>query len=279
MGIRERERILENIGRLRRVEEEYSQRGCGDGPRRSRSATGWTVSRSQSASLLGVSHTALNNWIAAGDVPVVISERGRKEVPIPTLLELQERVDEERKSGRRKLHTLEPVMHEARRHAERMRPRAPAPGSRRRSDPHRTPELRALAYHRAIAPRLRRPMIDTAQRKLRRWTQEDRIDPRYAQLWEDVFGDADVRDSQGDHRGRRTRTRSPRTRRWPGCRVSLSAARSSSRLRKSMRRSRLPPQRRSQPRGLRGLRADALRVVPVGARKIGACRLPGRPDC
>ena len=72
-----------------------------------------------SASLLGVSHTALNNWIAAGDIPVVISERGRKEVPIPTLLELQERVEEERKSGRRKLHTLEPIMTETRRRAER----------------------------------------------------------------------------------------------------------------------------------------------------------------
>ncbi len=30
-------------------------------------------------------------------------------------------------------------------------------------------------------------MIDEAQRKLRRWQEDGRIDPRYAQLWEDVF--------------------------------------------------------------------------------------------
>jgi hypothetical protein len=30
-------------------------------------------------------------------------------------------------------------------------------------------------------------MIDAAQRKLGRWVEEGRVDPRYAQLWEDVF--------------------------------------------------------------------------------------------
>lgn len=213
MGIRERERILENIGRLRRAEKEIPSADVATVREDLESQLGGTVSRSQSASLLGVSHTALNNWIAAGDVPVVISERGRKEVPIPTLLELQERVDEERKSGRRKLHTLEPVMKEARRRAERMRPRATVSGSRRRSDPHRMPELRALAYHRAIAPRLRRPMIDAAQRKLGRWTRDGRIAPRYAQLWEDVFAMPMVEIRKAitadDERGRDLRQNSP----------------------------------------------------------------------
>lgn len=177
------------------------------------SQLGGTVSRSLSASLLGVSHTALNNWIAAGDVPVVISERGRKEVPIPALLELQERVEEGRKSGRRKLHTLEPIMIEARRRAERMRPRVGAPGSRDRADPHRTPELRSLAYHRVIAPRLRRPMVDAAQRKLRRWQEDGRIDPRHAEAWEEVFAMpmAEIRKAitADDERGRDLRQNSP----------------------------------------------------------------------
>ena len=75
-------------------------------------------------------------------------------------------------------------MTEARLRAERMRPRA---ASRRRSDSHRAPELRSLAYHRAIAPRLRRATIHEAQRKLERWAEEGKVDPRYAQLWEDVF--------------------------------------------------------------------------------------------
>lgn len=213
MGIRERERILENIGRLRRAEREIPSADVATVREDLESQLGGTVSRSLSASLLGVSHTALNNWIAAGDVPVVISERGRKEVPIPTLLELRDRVAEERKSGRRKLHTLEPIMNEARRRAERMRPRVPASSSRRRSDPHRMPELRALAYHRVIAPRLRRPMIDAAQRKLGRWTQDGRIDPRYAQLWEDVFAlpMTEIRKAitADDERGRDLRQNSP----------------------------------------------------------------------
>jgi hypothetical protein len=213
MGTRERERILENLGRLRRAEKDIPSADVAMVREDLESQLGGTVSRSLSASLLGVSHTALNNWIAAGDVPVVITARGRKEVPIPTLLELQERVDEERRSGRRKLHTLEPVMTAARRRAEGMRPRATVSGSRRRSDSHRTPELRGLAYHRAIAPRLRRPMIDAAQRKLRRWAQEGRIDPRYARLWEDVFAMpmTDIRKAitADDERGRDLRQNSP----------------------------------------------------------------------
>ncbi|HZO06306.1 MAG TPA: hypothetical protein VFB52_07960, partial [Solirubrobacterales bacterium] len=181
MGVemKQREKTLQNIARLRRAEKETPSADISAVREDLESQLGGTVSRSLSASLLGVSHTALNNWIAAGDVPVVISERGRKEVPIPTLLDLQERVDLERKSGRRKLHTLEPVMTEARQRAERMRPRVSVSGSHVRTDPHRAPELRSLAYHRAIAPRLRRPTIDAARRKLRRWKEDGRIDPRY----------------------------------------------------------------------------------------------------
>lgn len=213
MSVRERERILENIARLRRAEKESSSADIALVREDLEAQLGGTVSRSLSASLLGVSHTALNNWIAAGDVPVVISERGRKEVPIPALLELQDRVMEERRSGRRKLHMLEPVMTEARRRAERMRPQAMIAGLGRASDPHRAPELRSLAYHRALAPRLRRPMIDEAQRKLRRWREDGRLDPRYADLWEEVFAlpMAEIRKAitADDPRGRDLRQSSP----------------------------------------------------------------------
>lgn len=213
MGIRERERILENIARLRRAEKERPNADIAMVREDLESQLGGTVSRSLSANLLGVSHTALNHWIAAGDVPVVISRGGRKEIPIPTLLELQERVAEQRRSGRRKLHTLEPIMVEARHRAERMRPRAAVSGSGRRSGAHRTPELRSLAYHRAIAPRLRRPMIAEAQRKLRRWREDGRIAPHYADLWEEVFAMpmAEIRRAitADDQRGRDLRQNSP----------------------------------------------------------------------
>lgn len=211
--MRERERILDNIARLRRAEKENSSADIAMVREDLEAQLGGTVSRNLAASLLGVSHTALNNWIAAGDVPVVISERGRKEVPIPVLLELRDRVAKERKSGRRKLHMLEPVMAETRRRAERMRPRATVASSRHQSDPHRTPELRSLAYHRALAPRLRRPTIDEAQRKLRRWKDDGRVDLRYAQLWEEVFAlpMAEIRKviAADDQRGRDLRQNSP----------------------------------------------------------------------
>ncbi len=187
MGVVEREKLLENIARLRRAEDERPSADVAMVREDLESQLGGTVSRSLAASSLGVSHTALNNWIASGDIPVVISKRGRKEIPISTLLELRDKVAVERKSGRRKLHVLEPIMAEARGRAERMRPAAELAGSSRRSDPHRRAELRGLAYHRAIAPRLRRPEIDSAQRKLRRWRDEGKVDPRYAGMWEEVF--------------------------------------------------------------------------------------------
>lgn len=213
MGLRERERILENIARLRRAEKKAASADIAAVREDLESQLGGTVSRSLSASLLGVSHTALNNWIAAGDVPVVISERGRKEVPIPTLLELRDQVAEERRSGSRRLHMLEPIMVEARDRAERMRPRAAVSSSLRRSDPHRSAELRSLAYHRAIAPRLRRPTIDEAQRKLRRWKEDGRVDPRHAGAWEEVFAMpmSEIRKAitADDERGRDLRQNSP----------------------------------------------------------------------
>lgn len=187
MGPKERKKALENIAKLRRAEKKSPSTDIAAVREDLEAQLGGTVPRSLSANLLGVSHTALNNWIASGDVPAVITEQGRKEVPIPALLELCEQVAEERRSGRRKLHTLEPVMTERRHRAERMRPKELLGDSRRPSDPHRRAELRSLAYHRALAPRLRRPAIGEAQRKLKRWSDEGRVDPRYARLWEEVF--------------------------------------------------------------------------------------------
>lgn len=212
MGAENRQRTLANIVRLHRVEGEHPSADVASVREDLEAQLGGTVPRSLSANMLGVSHTALNNWIASGDVPVVITERGRKEVPIPALLELCDEVAEERRSGRRKLHTLEPVMVERRRRAERLRPTTLV-GSTHTADPHRRAELRSLAYHRALAPRLRRPMVDEAQRKLRRWSSEGRIDPRYAQLWEDIFATslAEIRKAiaADDQRGRDLRQNSP----------------------------------------------------------------------
>lgn len=184
MNKRDRERTLQNVARLKRVERSNPSPEIAAVREDLESQLGGTVPRSTAARLLGVSHTALNNWIASGDVPVVVSRQGRKEVPIPFLVELQEQVAEQRSSNPHKLHALEPIMAEARRRAERMRPLPSTAGS---AEPHLTSELRGLAYHQALAPRLRRSMVDEAQRKLRRWQQEGKVDPRRAEAWEEVF--------------------------------------------------------------------------------------------
>jgi hypothetical protein len=207
---RDRERTLQNIARLRRVERSHPAPEIAAVREDLESQLGGTVPRSSAARLVGVSHTALNNWIASGDVPVVVSRQGRKEVPISFLMELQERVAERRTSSPHKLHALEPIMAEARQRAERMRPLLATRGS---ADPHRTSELRGLAYHQALAPQLRRSMVEEAQRKLSRWQQEGRVDPRRAQAWEEVFAlpMRAIREAitADDERGRDLRQSSP----------------------------------------------------------------------
>lgn len=212
MKLRERKKLIESVARLRRAEQATRNLDVAVVREDLEEQLGGMIARSMAAELLGVSHTALNNWIAAGDVPVVISERGRKEIPLPAFFELYERVSEEREAGRRKLHVLEPIMLEPRRRAARMRAGRGLVGDRRVAG-HGTAELRGLAYHRALAPRLRRPMIEEAQRKVARWKRDGRIDPRYAEAWEEVFSMpvAEIRKviSADDERGRDLRQNSP----------------------------------------------------------------------
>jgi hypothetical protein len=147
---------------------------------------GRTVSASLAASLLGVSHTALRRWISRGDVPVVPTSRGRREVPVHALVELYEAVREERESGRRRRHTLEPSLTAARERAEALRPRELVDRETAR-EPHQVARLRNLAYHRALARRLRRSTVDDARHTLWEWRHRETIDPRYADEWESIL--------------------------------------------------------------------------------------------
>lgn len=214
MGSKERKkRAFENIARLRRAERRTDDRDVALVREDLEADLGGAVSRSLAAELLGVSHTALNRWIASGDIPVVVSDRGRREVPLRTLLDLYERLAEQREQGKRRVHALEPIMVEARRRAARMRPAAGLPKSGERSDPHRRAELRSLAYHRVLAPRLERRTIDEASRRLARWERDGKIDPRYARAWGEVLAMpiVDIRRivSADDDRGRDLRQSSP----------------------------------------------------------------------
>jgi hypothetical protein len=177
-----RQRLLANIIRLRQAERQAPQvreivavradleRELGD-----------TVSQRLAASTLGVSHTALARWIKSGDLPVVPTVTGRREVPVGALVDLYDRVIDERSRGRQ--HVLEPSMRAGERRAQRMRPEelvGPVDGDDRA-------QRRSLAYHRAVARQLRRPMVDDARHLIWKWREQGKIDERYAQRWEQIL--------------------------------------------------------------------------------------------
>jgi hypothetical protein len=171
---------------------------------------GETMSRRLAARLLGVDHKALDRWIRSGDLPVVETRSGRTEVPVNAVADLYDAVSEERASGTRSRHLLEPSLTAGRRLAESLRPRDLV---ERDGNGHGRAARRSLAYHRALARRLRRPMVDDALKLVWQWRDKGRIDPRYAAQWEEVLHlpVAEVRRIIGEdsERGRDLRQNSP----------------------------------------------------------------------
>jgi hypothetical protein len=145
---------------------------------------GPTVSRRLAADVLGLSHTALRRWIDRGDIPVVFSESGRMQIPVATLLDLYEEVNAERVAGHG--HLLEPMVLAAQKRVERLPPGLLS-DIEAREESHRQPQLRGLAYHRALAKRLNSQMVADARQILAGWELERRIDPLYADLWRDLL--------------------------------------------------------------------------------------------
>jgi hypothetical protein len=147
------------------------------------------VSLSFAGELLGVSHTTVRRWIEAGEIPRLVDASGRSGVPVQAVLRLREQVEQERASGRRSLHFIEPIVAEARDQASRLDPVAliaDVEGDEL-GDRHERARRRSLAYHRALARRLRRAMVDDARHRIWEWRKDGRIDARYANEWEDVL--------------------------------------------------------------------------------------------
>ncbi len=149
---------------------------------------GRTVSRVRAAELLGVSHTALNRWVRKGEVAAVLTPAGRYEVPLRELLELRQAVSQHRdKNGSL---ALAEVMRDRRRRAAQIPEDDLLPPRLRRnaqSHGHRNAELRALAYHRAVARRLDKQLVAAACRTLRRWREGGQIHPEPAQKWQAIL--------------------------------------------------------------------------------------------
>jgi hypothetical protein len=172
---------------------------------------GETMSRRLAARVLGVDHKALERWIRAGDLPLVETVSGRHEVPVAHIVELFEAVNETRATGARSRHHLEPALTEGRRRAAELHAdKLLGSGD---SDGHGRAERRSLAYHRALASRLRRSMVDDALRLLWKWREQGRIDDLYADPWEELLRRPvdDVRRVIGEdtQRGRDLRQNSP----------------------------------------------------------------------
>jgi hypothetical protein len=186
-----KKRLFENIIRLRRAERDVpANRDIAAVRTALEEELGETVSRRLAASLLGVSHTALFRWIKGGDLPVVYNSNGREQVPVAALLDVYEAVESERAANRRRRHVLEPTMSRGRARARSMRTKDLIPSDSTKSDTpasHRRADLRSLAYHRALAPRLRRPAVDDALHVMWKWRDQGKVDEHYAQQWEDVL--------------------------------------------------------------------------------------------
>ena len=183
--IERKKQLFQNIVRLRRAARAMPEsRDIAAVRHALEDELGASVSQRLAASLIGVSHTALARWIQRGDVPTVFGSNGRTEIPVAALLELYEAVERERKAGRRKRHVLEPTMEEQHRRAQQLNTADLIADSDSGEGGHRRAERRSLAYHRAIAKHLRRPLVDEARQTLWKWRGQGKIDPRYAEQWE-----------------------------------------------------------------------------------------------
>jgi len=90
MGVVDRKQLLlENVSRLRSVARRLPGNEDLAAVRLAlEDELGQTVSRRAAARLLGVSHTALERWVDAGDLPLVRTSGGRTEVSVAALLHL-----------------------------------------------------------------------------------------------------------------------------------------------------------------------------------------------
>lgn len=151
---------------------------------------GATVSRAMAARTLGVSQTALERWIATGDIGLLVAPNGRWEVSLRSLIELLGAVQERRIESPQDRHPLSSVLRTRREAAEHVRISSLLKGAEPRhprGSGHRGAELRALAYHRAVAQRLDKETVRDAHERLARWSSQKRIDPRNAQKWETIL--------------------------------------------------------------------------------------------
>jgi hypothetical protein len=189
-SVSESDKLIDSILRLRRVERIQAAAEDVRPVRRELEARlGPTLSRSRAAHILGVSQTALDRWVEAGQVPIVVTPTGRREVPRQFVVELREAIDALLAEGTHR-HPLAAALAARREAASRLRVGAPVSdpsGARRSATGHRTAERRARAYHAVVADRLDEATIDEARARIERLAAGGHLDPRYADRWRELL--------------------------------------------------------------------------------------------
>jgi len=187
----DRELLLDDVVQLRRAEEgSPAWETIASVRSHLEDELGRTVPRSVAARALGVSQPALDKWIARGDIPTVLSPKGRSVVPVREVTDLIEALEKRRELDAAAPYPLSSVLRERRERVEQLDPEEILPRRYRRSGQrsgHRGAELRGLAYHRAVARRLDPRMVRAARVQLSRWRRERKIDESYAEQWENVL--------------------------------------------------------------------------------------------
>ena len=179
-SVAESKKLVDGIVRLRRAERIPAAASDVAAVRRDLEArVGATLSRSRAALILGVSQTALDRWVAAGQIPIVLTPGGRREVPRQFVVELREAIEEMR--GRGHGQPLAAALAARREAAAKVGGGRPAEPSVPRG--HLTAERRSRAAHQVVAERLDPALVEEARARVERLAAEGHLHPRYAERW------------------------------------------------------------------------------------------------
>ncbi|HYP55686.1 MAG TPA: hypothetical protein VEQ41_05205 [Solirubrobacterales bacterium] len=179
--------LAEDLVRLRRAERLPEAAGDVRPARRNlESRLPATFSRSFAARFLGVSQPALDRWVSAGEIPVVVTPSGRREVPRRFAIELREAIDELLRRGSRR--PLAAALAARRKAAEKL----PIPEVADRAAPtpphgHETAERRGRAFHEVIARRLDETTLEDAREEVERLAGGGHLRERYAKRWRELL--------------------------------------------------------------------------------------------
>lgn len=207
-------RLIEDVVRLRRAERiSEAARDVRPVRRNLESRLGPTLSRSRAARILGVSQTALDRWVAAGRIPVVMTPGGRREVPRRVVVELRESLDELIRQGQQQ-HLLAAALSRRRDAAKELDGGLVT----RRQTPslahgHETAELRSRTFHAVVAERLDEPTLEEASEEVERLVAEGHLHERYAERWRRLLAGSPAEVARAivadDQEGRDLRQNSP----------------------------------------------------------------------